>query len=128
MIAGKAKQVLLSSSIDEVNRGEVFAYKIPPTNQTHDNKIQFLFTDISQYPIVEGSDKFRGYEEHLNLKVFFPSSYGGDFTLLQNNIIKEMKKNGYRFHDSSGVTGLPDSDRAMLSLQFWYDNLMDVAL
>lgn len=127
MIAGKAKQLLSQSGISGINSKFIFAYKIPTSIDDKGSEIQFLFTDISEYPDIEGSNKYRGYEQHLNLKIFFPIGYSEDFSVIQNKIIKFFRTKNIRFHDSSGVIALPDTDRLTMSMQFWSNEILDEA-
>lgn len=130
MIAGKAKILLQDSGIEGVDKSNVFAYKIP--NQSYNNdtgkKMWFLFTDISEYPEIEGSNSYRATEQHVMLKIFFPVGYADDFSVVQNKIIKYMKTKKFRFHDASGVTALPDTDRLSMSIQFWCLDVLNEAI
>lgn len=127
MISGKAKKLLSASGIPGIDSSNVFAYKIPPDAQKQQNNIQILFQDISEYPEAEGSNTFHAYEQHLNMKIFYPVGYQEDFAVIQNKIIKYLKTQRFRFHDSSGVTALPDTDRLSSSVQFWYFDILDEA-
>lgn len=127
MIAGKARILLMNAGLDGINSNTVFAYKIPADVTKNTSDIQFLFTDISEYPDAEGSNSYRAYEQHVSLKIFFPVRYNGDFSAIQNKIIKFLKTYGFRFHDSSGVVALPDTDRTSMSLQFWHYEVLEEA-
>lgn len=127
MIAGKASELLSQSGIEGINEDYVFPYKIPDDINDKGNNIQFLFSDISEYPDIEGSNMYRGYEQHLNLKIFFPVGYAEDFSIIQNKIIKFFRTKHIRFHDSSGVVALPDTNRLTMSMQFWCNEILDEA-
>lgn len=117
----------MNAGLDGINSNTVFAYKIPADVTKNTSDIQFLFTDISEYPDAEGSNSYRAYEQHVSLKIFFPVGYNGDFSTIQNKIIKFLKIHGFRFHDSSGVVALPDTDRTSMSLQFWHYEVLEEA-
>lgn len=127
MISGKAKKLLIESGIDGFNKDTVFAYKIPQNNMKDNHNVQLLFTDISEYTEIQGSDSYRGLEQHLNLKIFFPPLSTSDPDVVKNSVIKYLKTKRFRFHDSDGMTALPDSDRTMISMQFWYLDILDEA-
>lgn len=128
MIAGKVFQLLSSSGIEGLNQDSVFAYRVSPSATQEDYQLQVLVSDVLEVPDAQGSDSFRAYEQRVNVKIFFPVDYEGDFHTVQNDIIKFMKDNKYRFHDSSGVLALPDTERLTASLQFWHTEVLDNAL
>lgn len=127
MISVKVRKLLIDSGIDGLSKDTVFAYKIPQNNERDTHKMQVLLSDISEYPDIEGSDMYRGLEQHLNVKIFFPALSTDDPDVVKNSIIKFLKTKRYRFHDSDGITVLPDSDRTMLSMQFWHLDVLDEA-
>jgi len=128
MTAGKVFQLLSSSGIEGVNEDNVFSYRISPSATKLDAQLQILVTDVLESPDVEGSNSFRAYEQRVNVKIFFPVNYTGDFRIVQDSIIKFMKKNKYRFISSSGLAGLPDTPRLSVSLHFSHVEVLDTAL
>lgn len=128
MIAAKLRDLLSESDIEGTNDDTVFAYKVPQSSQEDMVNVQYVFSDISEYPEIEGSNKYRGYEQHVNLKIFFPALSMSDPDVVKNSVIKFLRSKKVRFHDSSGMTALPDSDRTMISMQFWVSTLLDEAI
>lgn len=128
MIAAKLRDMLRESGIEGTSNKTVYAYKIPESAVSNEKDVQYVFSDISEYPEIEGSNKYRGYEQHVNLKIFFPALSTSDPDVVKNSVIKFLHSKKVRFHDSSGMTTLPDSDRTMISMQFWMNTLLDEAL
>lgn len=79
----------------------------------------FLFEDVSDDPTTFGSDDFFEFSQQLNLKIFGPLNYGGDWSDLKIRIIRALKEIGFLFDSNpGGVSALPDTDKRSMRLIF----------
>lgn len=121
MLSGDGKALLRISNIEDIDPKFIFAYKIPEgINEIvgNENKLLFLFEDVSDNPTTYGSDIYHEMEQTMSLRIFFPSGYSKDTSIIQQQIMRYFEKNDFKTHSTSGVIMLPDSDKMQMRINF----------
>ena len=77
MIAAKLRDMLRESGIEGTSNKTVYAYKIPESAVSNEKDVQYVFSDISEYPEIVRT---------FNLRIFFPALSTSDPDVVKNSV------------------------------------------
>ena len=120
MISNEVKKIIQSVDVEGIDPTMVFSYALPKSLQSSiSDKIVILINDVSNPPVVYGSNEVEYKKGTVQVQFFYPPSIDGDVTTLyEDPITKELRKNQWYQTVGGGVDREPTTYQLYTTYHF----------